>query len=207
MVRKRRRTTSVIEKIKNSNNYNIVIVKLYIPQLLKMHCPFCKKWMERQKKNNNCPDCIKLLLRCDECYNIIAVTFRFCTKCGKNVERIIRVNRAKVQKNILKQKLLSKPKHVSTMPSSSSEETFCELNLSAEDIQDIQVIEDSQKPNIKNVLVDIDVIEDSQQLNIDNVLIESDLSESPSTSTILSCPGEPSGSQVDGAKLMEIKSY
>lgn len=82
------------------------------------------------------------------------------------------------------------------MSSSSSQEIFYEFNLSAEDIQ---VIEDSEKVNIKNVLVDTDVIEDSQQLNIDNVLIESHLSELPSTSTI-SCPGEPSGSQVDGNK-------
>ncbi|KAG8309558.1 hypothetical protein J6590_029523 [Homalodisca vitripennis] len=119
-----------------------------------MHCPFCKKWIQRQNKTTTCPSCTKKLLRCDECLTITADTFNFCIKCGHNLSRIIRINRAKEQKNQVKQQLLSKPKFVSTMLSSSSSEgiTFSELNLTGEELKYLDEIEENQEHNIGNIL-------------------------------------------------------
>ncbi|KAG8255536.1 hypothetical protein J6590_070922 [Homalodisca vitripennis] len=126
-----------------------------------MHCPFGKKWIERQNKTTTCPSCTKKLLRCDECLTITADTFNFCIKCGHNLSRIIRINRAKEQKNQVKQQLLSKPKFVSTMLTSSSSEgiTFSELNLTGEELKYLDEIEENQEHNIGNILAVPDLSE------------------------------------------------
>lgn len=140
-----------------------------------MHCPFCKKWIERQNNSNTCSSCRQQLLRCDECFTITADTFKFCVKCGHNLSRIIRLNRAKEQKKRVKQQLLSKPNFShSTMSSSSENIIFSELNLTAEDLKDMEEIEESQLHNIGNIVV------------------QPDLSESPRPLATPLNPGEPS---------------
>ncbi|KAG8313361.1 hypothetical protein J6590_001828 [Homalodisca vitripennis] len=102
--------------------------------------------------------------------------------------RIIRINRAKEQKNQVKQQLLSKPKFVSTMLSSSSSEgiIFSELNLTGEELKYLDEIEENQEHNIGNILavpnlsesqsppatpsILLDEIGESQEHNISNIL-------------------------------------
>ncbi|KAG8305276.1 hypothetical protein J6590_072751 [Homalodisca vitripennis] len=148
-----------------------------------MHCHFCKKWIERQNKTTTCPSCTKKLLRCDECLTITADTFNFCIKCGHNLSRIIRINKAKEQINQVKQKLLSKPKFVSTMLSSSSYKgiTFLELNLTGAQHRQYPALPNlSESPRLPATpSISLDEIGESQEHNISNILAVPDFSKSP----------------------------
>ncbi|KAG8316408.1 hypothetical protein J6590_051512 [Homalodisca vitripennis] len=76
--------------------------------------------------------------------------------CGHNLSRILRLNRAKEQKNQVKQQLLSKPKFVSTMLSSSSSEgiNFSEFNLTGEEFKYLDEIEENKEHNIGNIMAE-----------------------------------------------------
>ncbi|KAG8310331.1 hypothetical protein J6590_066034 [Homalodisca vitripennis] len=96
----------------------------------------------------------------------------------------------------MKRRLLSKPKFVSTMLSSSSSEgiTFSELNLIGEELKYLDEIEENEEHYIGNILavpnlssprppttpsISLDKIGESQEHKISNILAVADLSESP----------------------------
>ncbi|KAG8320028.1 hypothetical protein J6590_078483 [Homalodisca vitripennis] len=128
---------------------------------------------------------------CDECLTITADTFNLCIKCGHNLSRIIRINRAKEQKNQVKQQYCHQNRRIK----------FSELNLTGEELKYLDEIEENQEHNIGNILAVPNLSESprppatpsiSQEHNINNILAVPDLSESPRLPATPSGPSEQS---------------